>query len=735
MDDNRVSPMEERALTNAIERAATVASINTSLDRDMLLANQLKKANIDPKFAKTASQAFNKRLTVLTFQKTADEHKADSFPLTDADKVYKLVAERDEEPIMKAASWAMSIDSTVDEPVMQKAASAGKAIPGYEYRVSMDTFEQHLDSMMDKYAAAYRDLDFIKMKLENTIEAEAEEVANIFKQAHYDYDFTTAVNLYGDKLKAAIGDKLDKSASFVQTSKFVIKPQKAIFNKVAKLIEDRESLQSITEFMSDYVTGLNEFCKSAAALSEEWQMKKVAAPKMQNTRDALDAATKDIADQTAALQGMLSESVDDGAFQARANALADLIAGGAASSAEAGIKGINAITGASRAALNNARALYGAGNNVSISPGDLLDAAFLTKDRYRDRLLAWSDMSADPQMALYPSEQVFQATNKAMDMDTALERPDHREVLRAQVAQLLAQNNRASTADVAALAATLKALAGARSNAAISGAEAVGKLSDKTAPERPDLEKIVGEYGDTEALHDVAENAQKDYESQIKKLDDINKTKAETRAATIKAVRESIEKAKGRQFQAQQALDTAANNRSRQAGELLAARAELRNQKQIAEARNQNALDIQDKKDKAALGRERLRHLDYRAYLDELAKQRQAGKTTTVNPPNTGSEKDDKEPEKKPKEPKKDKTPKEPKISDYDTPEKRADWFKRYTYKVNSLSDEIEKALKANDQNMVDTLQAQLDEIENAEANKALLAKYTEDQQNAGGSN
>jgi hypothetical protein len=281
----------------------------------------------------------------------------------------------------------------------------------------------------------------------------------------------------------------------------------------------------------------------------------------------------------------------------------------------------------------------------------------------------------------------------------------------------------------------LKALAGARSNAAISGAEAVGKLSDKTAPERPDLEKIVGEYGDTEALHDVAESAQKDYEAQIKKLDDINKAKVENRAATIKAVRESIEKAKGRQFQAQQALDTAANNRSRQAGELLAARAELRNQKQIAEARNQNALDIQDKKDKAALGRERLRHLDYRAYLDELAKQRQAGKTTTVNPPNTSSDKEEQKPEKKPKELKKDKSPKEPKVSDYDTPEKRADWFKRYTYKVNSLSDEIEKALKANDQNKVNTLQAQLDEIEEAEDNKALLAQYTEDRKNAGGSN
>ena len=52
MDDNRVSPMEERTLTNAIERAATVASINTDLDRNVLLANQLKKACVDPKFAK-----------------------------------------------------------------------------------------------------------------------------------------------------------------------------------------------------------------------------------------------------------------------------------------------------------------------------------------------------------------------------------------------------------------------------------------------------------------------------------------------------------------------------------------------------------------------------------------------------------------------------------------------------------------------------------------------------------
>ena len=89
--ENKVSPYEERQLTNAIERAATVASVNESLDRNQLLVDQLKKASVDPKFAKTASQAFNKRLTVLTFKKTADEHKADTFELSDPELVYKMM--------------------------------------------------------------------------------------------------------------------------------------------------------------------------------------------------------------------------------------------------------------------------------------------------------------------------------------------------------------------------------------------------------------------------------------------------------------------------------------------------------------------------------------------------------------------------------------------------------------------------------------------------------------------
>lgn len=154
-------------------------------------------------------------------------------------------------------------------------------------------------------------------------------------------------------------------------------------------------------------------------------------------------------------------------------------------------------------------------------------------------------MSADPQLALYPAEQVFQATNKAMDMDTSLERPDQRELLRTQVAQLLAQNNRVSTADIAALAATLKALGGARSNAAIAGNAAVSALSDKTAPERPTLEKIVGEYGSTEGLHDFVAATDKDFDKQLttlEKIDDRSREEAKKELDEKKKERDAARK-------------------------------------------------------------------------------------------------------------------------------------------------------------------------------------------------
>ena len=82
--------------------------------------------------------------------------------------------------------------------------------------------------------------------------------------------------------------------------------------------------------------------------------------------------------------------------------------------------------------FDNAARMYRAGNadKYNVAPSFVIDSEFLTKDRYRDRLMAWSDMTADPMFAMYPAEQVFNATNLVMNMHPEMESPGKREALR-----------------------------------------------------------------------------------------------------------------------------------------------------------------------------------------------------------------------------------------------------------------------------------------------------------------
>ena len=563
--ENKVSSLEERKLTNAIERAATVCSIREDLDRNATLAEQLKKASVDPKFAKVASAAFNKRITVLTFKKTADEHKAEPFQLTDEDKVYELLSGKKPETKTASAQFRMSLDDWSHS--MEKAASAPVKDNRYENKVDMQTYLDHIESMMEKYAFALQDMIALKTRVENDVENQAEEVAGYFKNASYDYDFTTAVNLYGDKLKDAIGTYLDKGISFEKTASYVIKPQREIFNKVAKLLETKEALDSINMFLGEYGKGLAEFCKSAAALGDEYLIKR--ADLTQSRADASQAQTdaaKALADAIVEAQKYQTHSVEP-----VITGIGQGVLGAAAGAAATGFGAATEISGAAKTLLDNAKAKYYAGNNVSISPGDLLDAKFLTKDRYRDRLLAWSDMSADPQLAMYPAEQVFQATNKAMDMDTSMERPDQREVLRAQVAQLLAQNNRVSTADIAALAETLKALSEVRGSAAQEADKAVSALSAKTAPEAVQENSVVGVYGNRtpelaklrDDLNKNVEDAEKEMDAQKqdaqKRLDDAVKERSKDKERADNRVQQLEDRQEDRDFNEQKRID--ADNR------------------------------------------------------------------------------------------------------------------------------------------------------------------------------
>lgn len=531
--ENRVPPYEERQLTNAIERAATVCSVNEDLDRNATLVQQLKKASVDPKFAKTAAQAFNKRLTVLTFKKTADEHKADTFELSDPDVVYQMMS--GEKEIKEAAAKFSMNTEDLTEGCMEKAASEEKPVANrYESRVGMDTFQQHLDSLMDKYASVFHSLASDVENLENAVEKDAQEVADYFKKASYDFDFTTAVNIYGDDLKAAIGDKVDEGVSFKKTASFVIHPKKEIFKKVAKLIEDREELKGLKRYVGYFADGLAEFCKTASDFGEMWLQKQAAVgldPFINGAQAELDAYEP----QLAAARRTMMRDAYSGALALRLGGLADVGLGALAAGTEAGLNGFKSIAGGVNRAWQNAMIKNYMGNRPSFAPGDLIDSKFLVNDRYLDRLMAWSDMSADPLLSQYPADQVFAATQKVMDTNTAMERPDNRELLRAQVAQTLAQNNRLSIADIAAQASTLKDTKDTQDTLAVDAGRAVSALGEKTAPDRPEQQSVL-ELIDTTGLHELSEAAAKDLEEKRKALDAISERKRKLHEETAKSL-------------------------------------------------------------------------------------------------------------------------------------------------------------------------------------------------------
>jgi hypothetical protein len=71
-------------------------------------------------------------------------------------------------------------------------------------------------------------------------------------------------------------------------------------------------------------------------------------------------------------------------------------------------------------------------------------------------MVAFSDISADDQFKMYPAERLFRAVNSAMDYQPMLEAPASRARLKAVVGQLLAQNDRASLADITAMDAAMR---------------------------------------------------------------------------------------------------------------------------------------------------------------------------------------------------------------------------------------------------------------------------------------
>ena len=506
--EKRISRDDERRLVNAIEKAASIAAFDDTQDRNTLLAKCLMDGGVDSRFAKTASAAFNKRMTVLRFQHTPDEHKVDTFSLSDSDGVLRAMGG---EPAShnKTASCALGAFSIGmgDRPALKKTASAKPAPVKYEDRVCAHVAEKHIESLMQKLAAASTNMRGTLNTLEASITEGRRRVAVLMKKAS-EFERDVVFHMLGRGLRNAMKDaslksRLPKTAS-------VVDPETAFSKTAKKLVSDYQNYIDINNGIVDFHEGLAEFAKSAAELGRDTQKfkltKKAAIP----------------------------------LFRLAATGVSGLASG------------VGAAEGISRGVLNSSAAGLGFVNDLnpdtpSYSPSSVLDSAFLVKDRHRDRLMAWSDMSADRSFSMYPAEQVFMATQKAMDMDPQLERPDRRELLRSQVGQLLAQNNRAGMADIAALAATLKAFAASTSSAPAAAAAEVDKLDKVRAPESVNIGKgiadILSKNVQKADFDNIAANINasiiKDREKEETEVKDLKK---ERRSVAREAMKEEIKK-------------------------------------------------------------------------------------------------------------------------------------------------------------------------------------------------
>ena len=557
--ETKISSLDEKNLTQAIESAATVASVDPSLDRSQLLATHLNKAGVDKRFAKIASSAFNKRLTVLTFQQTDDNHKADSFPLSDGDKVSELMGGTTSKTASCNRGFFIGVEKTA---TMQKAASAAPVAYGkkpLEDRLEYTDYLDVLEGTLDKQAKCFQQINFDLRTREDQLEKLASEIVHDFERNDFGFDFRTAVNYFGNSFTDIIKDMVPSGTNLVKTAS-AIKLNTPIFAKIAHCIALADYIDATKQFIREYGAGLGQFAKAASDFSEDIR------------KAELDGSLAKVAAPIGLLAGGAAKAVP--LYAMAATDAVGTIGGAVADSARTG--------------FGNAYDLMRS-KDIDASPSKAVDAEFLLKDRMRDRMMAWSDMVADPQFSIYPAEQVFQATNKAMNTDTMMERGDKRELLRSTVAQLLAQNNRLGSADLAALATTIRGLsAGAGHGAGIAGSS-VGAMDKVRA-------------ADTVALGSMLETV---------------KGKGESTRAAIKALNASIaEDAKEYSESASKARDAAAKEEElRYRRERDTAQDEYRRQRDILSD------EYRDRRDKA--------QDDYRRQRDAVADNRERGKFIT----------------------------------------------------------------------------------------------------------
>lgn len=435
-DLKRLDSLTEYQLTNAIQKAASKALASQD-DRSEILAKQLTEDNIPKHLTKTATQAFNRRISVITIGKRGEDTKADDFPLADFNKVASLRG-CDMEEMKKKASLQTPFVFKIEKPAMKKAASVAPAEePVYN---SPDKVMKKFESYMAK-----EQTEFLDRQIE--LSKEMEQLERMVKKASEMIDKDIRVSrqlatIYGDTYQQLFSGKVNPEA-LKKSAAYAVLPKSPLTEYVQKTIEQADVVSAKTDLL---------------------MLKKASVERVLKEMSYIEPKLKEVQlDKKAAAGYTMLKDIAANSVSVPINAL---------------------LAGAKGAAGKTEEVLAGAAPFLnpekSVSPDEILSLELLSNDRYQDKRMRLIDMLSNPDFSDYPVRQIEKAVEDTIATNPNMASPRYREYLKSEVAARLLAGNRTNRADQAAVADILKKVTESDKNLAEQSAEKeVSELAEK----------------------------------------------------------------------------------------------------------------------------------------------------------------------------------------------------------------------------------------------------------------
>lgn len=416
-DLKRLDKTIQFRLTNAIQKAASVA-LASEEDRSSVLAKQLQKDDIPKRLTKLATNAFNRRLSVITLSKRNDDTKADDFPLADFNKVASLRG-CTEQGIDKKASVSSSSSKftySIQSASMQKKAS----VPVKETsQMSVDKFMQKVEHLIDTETNAFqescRQLTNQQAQLQRMVK-KASQILN--KDPKLSQLLATS---YGEQFTSIFKDKVADS-SLKKYAAYCILPKNAEVEYIQKTMDQACLVDLKQQLMLSKQAYLEDLAKSASYVSDRVKEAK--------------------------LKGLIKQSKGY-------NIVSDIAANVISAPLAGALTTAQGASGVSKYLLE---AMGKSKQPISQSPTSILQNSFLNADKYQDKKQRLIDMLADQDMASYPVRQIQKATEDSLRDNPSFLAENSKGYLKTDVLSRLLADNRTNKADQSATAELIKRL-------------------------------------------------------------------------------------------------------------------------------------------------------------------------------------------------------------------------------------------------------------------------------------